>query len=390
VSITDDACDPTYHPGMDPAVPGHTGDIYKGYTRRSAYHGASEASEPETRNVMGLVADKRPRFFIDVHSFAREIYYPWGVNGNQTTDPFQSYLNPSWDNVPANPPGRRGRPTGGAYAEYFPTTPTTDLLANHSVLGGLMRSAVLAAAGADAHARNRSAYAVKPSFSLYPAPGASDDFVLSTQMERDPTPDATHGHRARIINDRFPIYAFTMESGHDSDGQFWPLPDPARNQFRKVQREIQFAVLGLLKYAANWTAPSIGTGGGILDRICYIATAVYGDPDHPDVRFLRRLRDVELPGTRLGLALAERFNRFYYRAGPVAARWLEPRPFWGSVVRRFAIRPAVWFFRGYTAPIRRVRDGRLRSALLLVALSLGALGGGVLVAALVALLMALG
>lgn len=48
---------------------------------------------------------------------------------------------------------------------------------------------------------------------------------------------------------------------------------------------------------------------------CYIATAVYGSYDHPNVLVLRRFRDVYLSNTKWGRA----FIRVYYRYSPSIA-----------------------------------------------------------------------
>jgi len=52
---------------------------------------------------------------------------------------------------------------------------------------------------------------------------------------------------------------------------------------------------------------------------CFVATAVYGNVDHPDVRRLRRFRDETLQHTTAGRA----FIAWYYRYGPALAEWLE-------------------------------------------------------------------
>ena len=52
---------------------------------------------------------------------------------------------------------------------------------------------------------------------------------------------------------------------------------------------------------------------------CFIATTVYGNYDHPDVRRLRRFRDETLRHTAWGRA----FIAWYYRYGPTLAGHLE-------------------------------------------------------------------
>jgi hypothetical protein len=223
-----------------------------------SFHG-STTPEAETQNILNLITNHNIKFFLDVHSFQREIYYPWGINENQTTDQFKSQYNLHWDNDPANPvTTQRGRPlnTGTAlpaYQEYFPVQPGQNLLNQHIMIGNAMSSLIKAAAGSDAHAKARSDYKVKPSFSLYAAPGDSSDFVFSTQLEASTTV-APQGFAARIKSN-FPVHSFTIEAGHDSDGEFWPSKAANKNQFLKVRREIQFSVIALLKFIATWTAP---------------------------------------------------------------------------------------------------------------------------------------
>jgi len=65
-------------------------------------------------------------------------------------------------------------------------------------------------------------------------------------------------------------------------------------------------------------------GGG-----CFIATAVYGSYDHPDVIVLRRFRDTTLQSCVSG----REFIAWYYRNGPEYAEWLRSRPLAISCVR---------------------------------------------------------
>lgn len=61
------------------------------------------------------------------------------------------------------------------------------------------------------------------------------------------------------------------------------------------------------------------TGTSNTNSDCFVATAVYGDVDHPDVRRLRRFRDETLRHTAWGRA----FIAWYYRYGPTLAGHLE-------------------------------------------------------------------
>ena len=62
---------------------------------------------------------------------------------------------------------------------------------------------------------------------------------------------------------------------------------------------------------------------------CFIATAVYGDLNHPQVVTLRRFRDQELARTLWGRA----FIRWYYRFGPVLAGLMGEKNYRQSVVK---------------------------------------------------------
>jgi RNA polymerase subunit RPABC4/transcription elongation factor Spt4 len=56
---------------------------------------------------------------------------------------------------------------------------------------------------------------------------------------------------------------------------------------------------------------------------CFVATAVYSDPGHPDVCHLRRFRDETLRRSVLGRI----FIAWYYRYGPDLAEYIEDTPF---------------------------------------------------------------
>ena len=72
---------------------------------------------------------------------------------------------------------------------------------------------------------------------------------------------------------------------------------------------------------------------------CFIATAVYGGYDMPQVRLLRAFRD-----QRLTSELGQRIVGFYYRISPPIARWLGPRPRASGLVR-IVLDGIVWFIK---------------------------------------------
>ena len=188
------------------------------------YIGPSAASEPETRNVVSILRDRRIAFYVDVHSFSRKILFPWGMDDDQTRDSAQNWRNPAWD-------GRRDGAPGGPYGEFIPAA----LRDEHVRIGQAMRAAILAAAGSDPRALARSAYDVEPSLALYPTTGTASDFAASLQFDDEaPAP--------RVI-------AYTLEIGSDADGEggFQPLPAI----YPKIEREVHLALLALLLEAAG-------------------------------------------------------------------------------------------------------------------------------------------
>ena len=78
-----------------------------------------------------------------------------------------------------------------------------------------------------------------------------------------------------------------------------------------------------------------------LKKRCFVATAVYGDPDHPDVQLIRDWRDGELErGGARGAAMGA-FAAAYERVGPPLARAVERRPRLARLLRRRVFEPAV-------------------------------------------------
>lgn len=72
-----------------------------------------------------------------------------------------------------------------------------------------------------------------------------------------------------------------------------------------------------------------GGGGRFKGSGCFIATAVYGDAEAPQVRALRTFRDNQLMPSALGRAAVAA----YYRVSPPVARLLQRSPRAAAVVR---------------------------------------------------------
>lgn len=70
---------------------------------------------------------------------------------------------------------------------------------------------------------------------------------------------------------------------------------------------------------------------------CFVATACYGDFDHPDVLTLRRWRDDTLLQSHLGRL----FVCFYYRFSPRVATRIASLPRLADVIRRYILAPLV-------------------------------------------------
>jgi murein tripeptide amidase MpaA len=160
------------------------------------YVGPAAASEAETRNVVWLLDRyQRTRWFVDVHSHVPAIFYNWGFDRNQTSNPLMSFRNPAFD-------GQRGR-KNDPYREFIPAA---DLQAMQD-LGRTMNDAVRAASG--------TGYALEQSFSLYPTSGVSDDYAYSRHFVDDM---------------RSKIFSFTIECGRS----FQPPWSEAENVIREV------------------------------------------------------------------------------------------------------------------------------------------------------------
>ena len=76
---------------------------------------------------------------------------------------------------------------------------------------------------------------------------------------------------------------------------------------------------GAVAQVASEIPPPDPFGLGQEDDTCFIATAVFGDIDAPQVERLRALRDKFLLRTSLGRG----FVRSYYRWSPPVAAWLK-------------------------------------------------------------------
>lgn len=98
----------------------------------------------------------------------------------------------------------------------------------------------------------------------------------------------------------------------------------------KAMEDLQTALAAQLASGAQSrsSASSSASGRQSNQGGCYIATAVYGSYEAPEVLTLRRFRDERMAPTRAGRA----FVRTYYRVSPMMAKHFAP----GSVGHRIA------------------------------------------------------
>ena len=203
------------------------------------YRGDGVESEAETKNVVWLQETRSSaHFFVDVHAYNRSLLYGWGMADNQTdpTQKTQNFQNTGLDRT------RKAGPFAG-YGEYIPL----DTLSRANTMCGRMQSAILRMATADSAAVTAdiglgSEYAVKTSVGLYPASGASTDYVLSLGFQR---PLAPPFEATPVPPER---HAFTIEAGTLEEREYWPS---YVEHFPKIEREIHLALWGLLSYAAS-------------------------------------------------------------------------------------------------------------------------------------------
>lgn len=105
--------------------------------------------------------------------------------------------------------------------------------------------------------------------------------------------------KERIANHQ-KVYATFM-----SNNSRWYNQDYLTNTLNRLGEEIRTVY-------SSYQTPTVAASGG-----CYVATAVYGSYDCPQVWTLRRYRDYTLAGSWYGRA----FIRTYYAISPIIVKW---------------------------------------------------------------------
>jgi hypothetical protein len=118
------------------------------------------------------------------------------------------------------------------------------------------------------------------------------------------------------------------------------------NNYKKMREEMGYRILTLEESGVNFFSghsfnSSIGetvykqieawavANGAQKQGGCYVATAVYGSYDCPQVWTLRRYRDNRLSSSRRGRL----FIRVYYAVSPTLVRWLAGSSWFNAAVR---------------------------------------------------------
>jgi murein tripeptide amidase MpaA len=316
--------------------------------------GAAREIEPETANVQELITTKNINFYLDVHSAAGKFLYAWGMERNQEAHPEQTYLNGALDHTRDGP--------GAAYGEWLP--PGTEH--EHQVLGTHLMSRIEDSTGFTANdadagdatardARNSSRYEPVPSTQQFPgsldfATGVSRDYAFARSIAAVPGTPV----QAKALA---PVMSYTFECGRTEDGGFHP--DKVR-EYPKVEREVWVGLAEFISYAGGWRGSATPTPSA--PSRCFIATAAYGSPYHPKVRYLCDIRDEELKTTEFGRRFMYGVERAYYSFSPQTAEWLYRHERARRGVQRGAVEP--WIAIVWTAETltHRVRPAELRAA----------------------------
>ena len=304
------------------------------------YRGPTAHSEQETKDVESLLDNLPIHYFADVHMAGRNILYSWGLEENGS-DPAMTFQSAAFtgkrDGLQAGDPALPAGQTD--YKEFLPDTAPNRIASRAKAIADLMHDGILRAANAgklpasSTPQQSHSEYAVGQSAFLYlpdegPNSGCSDDYACSRQF---------------LLANREPIFAYTIETGHPEEQAFHCDYSAAAGHFRKINREIHGALLALLMTAA--TSPLPKPAGG---SPCLIATATMQDPAHPDVVFLRALRDERLRSTPRGARIADAIDKIYYSVSPAVARYLREHRWARVAVRTALIRPLAVTLRALT------------------------------------------
>jgi murein tripeptide amidase MpaA len=194
------------------------------------FRGIHAFSEAESKNVKFLL-DKNPGFYCDCHMFGPVVFHAWGIEQNKKVPGVTPALNPGQVRDGTWPAGTAaGTPGFNDYKEPIGST----FIAEVRALAGLMADATGLATG--------RRYDTEPGAAPGALTGAADDYATSKNLGVS----------------KPPIKAFTLEC-HDKF-----LVDFA-TEYHGIERELQAAVMALLRHAAvpppSSGPPSTPSGG---------------------------------------------------------------------------------------------------------------------------------
>ena len=115
-----------------------------------------------------------------------------------------------------------------------------------------------------------------------------------------------------LFGDYEELHSVVVSAWKDSIGKingttkYYDLKEGSQNIIMQYVAKVQ-------KYDSSYQAPTVNTSSGG----CYVATAVYGSYDCPEVWTLRRYRDTTLAETWYGRT----FVRTYYAVSPTLVKW---------------------------------------------------------------------
>ena len=96
-----------------------------------------------------------------------------------------------------------------------------------------------------------------------------------------------------------------------------------------------------------------GGAGGKKD--CFIATAAYGSPIAPQVKFLKNIRDKGLRKSRVGFLLVEGYEWFYYKFSPQIAGVMYQNRHFRNFIRWLIVNPIVYILTSIIKPLYVMR-----------------------------------
>ncbi|KAK1757830.1 zinc carboxypeptidase [Echria macrotheca] len=187
------------------------------------FHGTAAFSEPETRAIKWFL-DQHPDlgWFMDLHSAAGVVLYPWGDDSNQSVDPGNSFANTSADSIRGIVPD-----TANATYQSYMLRADADV---YALIGSNMVNRMADSTG--------TVYAVTQSVHLYPTSGSSVDYVYARHL-RDPT--------------KGKVFGFGIEFGQGNEDNpdciFYPTVSRHNSNIVEVAVGLMEMLLGATQYS---------------------------------------------------------------------------------------------------------------------------------------------